>query len=444
MAATYDPKSMAFSEEENEGLTRVGAGTLMGDLFRQYWIAVLPLSFLAEAGGVPRRVRLLGEDLVLFRTRRGQVGLVGAYCAHRLAPLFFGRIEDDGIRCPYHGWKYAPNGQCMEMPNVPAEQQFCDMIRHPGYPCVEHGGIIWTYMGPAKELPPLPEFEYTMVPEDQRRYRLFRSEANYLQVLEGGIDPTHVMWLHSPYDLSDDEIATRNQGPQQVVANKSRQRTPEAIEIVDTTGGFMYGARRPLRDGTSLWRVNQFIVPFYSMPPGGDLRGARMYVPIDDESCVKWQIGWYPTREIMEKTKETPRLVQDEESYGPTTNQPFGFIIPRANKSNDYLIDWELTKSRRLGIAGVNLQDMCVTENEGPSPILDRTAENLCSGDQTTFKARRILLKLAKSLREHGTVPVGVTDPSIYRVRATSSVVPDNVNWVEGVKDKVTVVKSAA
>jgi phthalate 4,5-dioxygenase oxygenase subunit len=444
MAERIEPGGMAFSEEENEWLTRVGPGTLMGELFRQYWIPILPASFLAEPGGVPKRVRLLGEDLVLFRTQGGELGLVGAYCSHRLAPLFFGRIESDGIRCPYHGWKYAPDGKCVEMPNVPPEQQFNDMIHHPGYRCVEHGGIIWTYMGPSKELPVLPEFEFTMVPDNQRRLRLFRSECNYLQVLEGGIDPTHVMWLHSPYDLADSELAEKNQGPQQVAANRSQQRTPETIEIVDTPGGFTYGARRPLRDGTSLWRVNQFIVPFYSMPPGGDFRGARMYVPIDDESCVKWQIGWYPTREIMENTKETPRLYQKEEDFGPPTTQPFGFIIPQANKSNDYLINWQVHTSRRLGIAGVNLQDMCVTENEGPDPILDRTKENLCSGDQTTFKARRILLNLAKALRERGTTPIGVRDASIYRVRATSSIVPDNVKWIEALKDKMTVAKSAA
>jgi len=146
----------------------------------------------------------------------------------------------------------------------------------------------------------------------------------------------------------------------------------------------------------------------------------------------------------METTKETPRLYQEEESYGPPTTRPFGFIIPKANKSNDYLINWEIHTTRRLGIAGVNLQDICVTENEGPTPILDRTKENLCSADQTTFKARRILLRLAKALREQGTTPTGVRDTSIYRVRATSSIVPDNENWAEAVKDKVTVVKTAA
>ncbi len=231
-----------FSEEDNELLTKVGPGTLMGNLFRQYWIPVLPVSHLKEPGGRPLRVRLLGEDLVAFLTLCGKVGLVGSYCSHRLAPLFFGRIEDDGIRCPYHGWKFAPGGKCIDMPNVPPEHQFKDRIKHPGYPTVEHGGVIWAYMGPSKELPALPEFEFTMVPDDQRDFRLFHHDCNYLQALEGGIDPTHVMWLHSPYDLSDDGIAQAHQPAQQRLANKSKTRTPLAIEIVDTAGGFMYGA----------------------------------------------------------------------------------------------------------------------------------------------------------------------------------------------------------
>jgi hypothetical protein len=146
----------------------------------------------------------------------------------------------------------------------------------------------------------------------------------------------------------------------------------------------------------------------------------------------------------MEKTKETPRLVQQDEEHIPPTAQPYGFIIPKANKSNDYLINWETHKQRRVGITGVNLQDMCVTESQGPTAILDRTKEHLCSGDQTTGKARRILLRLAKALREKGTAPLGVRDPEIYRVRGASVVVPDNLNWVEAVKERVTAVKSAA
>jgi len=433
-----------FTDEENEQLTRVGPGTLMGDLFRQYWLAVIPSSFLPEGGVKPLRIRLLCEDLVLFRVGNGKIGLVGAYCQHRLAPLYFGRIENDGIRCLYHGWKYAIDGNCMEMPNIPAEQQFCDAIHHPGYPCVEYGGVIWTYMGPSKEPPALPEFEFALVPDEQRTYRVFHQECNYLQVLEGGIDPTHVMWLHSPYDLADDNVAQQHQPSQHLVANKSGARTPMAIEIVDTAAGFMYGAKRPFGAGKDLWRVNQFIMPYYTMPPGSELRGARIYTPIDDENSIKWQINWYPTKEIMQSVKRGDRLNFPEEEYLPVTHEPYSFIRAKATKTNDYLISWDVHNSKRMGIAGVNLQDRCLTENQGPTPILDRTQENLCSGDYTTIKARRMLLGAAKALRERGAIPPGVKDPRVYRVRATSKVVADGTPWVEGVKSDVLVSGSTA
>jgi phthalate 4,5-dioxygenase oxygenase subunit len=428
-----------FTREENDALTKVRPGMLMGNLFRQYWIPIVPIEHLAEPGGRPLRLKLLGEDLVLFRQRSGQVGLIGAYCSHRLGPLFFGRVEADGLRCPYHGWKFAHSGKCLEMPNVPPEQQFMDEIHHPAYPCTEQGGIIWTYMGPDRELPPLPDFEYLRVADEDRNYRLFYQQCNYLQVMEGGIDPTHVMWLHSPYDLADDELAEQ-QPAQQKVANRSGARTPMDVEIADTAGGFTYGAKRPAGDGKSLWRVNQFIMPFYTMPPGGDQKQARAYIPIDDESCVKWQIKWYPTRDIKRSTQESLRAPFDEEAYEPPTNAvPFGHIRMKAKKSNDYLINWEIHKTRRFGIAGVNLQDVCVTENEGPGPILDRTKEHLCAGDLSTIKARLMLLEAAKAWRERGTVPPGAKDPSIYRVRGASVVVPDDVNWIDGVREAITV-----
>ena len=447
-----------FTKEENELLTRVGSGTLMGDLFRQYWIPVLPVLHLEEPGGVdvppasiarkknylepggkPKRIRLLGEDLVLFRTGRGELGLIGAYCPHRLAPLYFGRIENDGVRCPYHGWKFAPGGKCIDMPNVPKEYRFEDRIQHPGYPCVEYGGVIWTYMGPSKEPPGLPEFEFTVVPDDQRNFLLFHQESNYLQAVEGGIDPTHVMWLHSPYDLSDDKISRGHQPAQQILAASSGHRTPAVIEIADTAGGFMYGAGRPFGEGKSLWRVNQFIMPFYTMPPGGDWKQGRMFVPIDDENCVKWMFGWFPTRSLMDSTKEGVRTYMNEEVHLPATNEPYGFIRPKANKSNDYLMNWETHRTRRMGVPGVNLQDRCVAENEGPTPILDRTQENLCVGDMTIVKARRMLLQAARELREQGTVPSSVRNPDVYRVRGVSKAVPDSIPWVEGVKEEVTV-----
>jgi len=432
-----------FTREENDQLTRVGPGSIMGNLFRQYWIPVVPVTDLQEPGGRPLRVKLLGEDLVLFRTRGEKVGLIGAYCAHRLAPLYFGRVEDDGLRCPYHGWKYSPHGKCIEMPNVPPAEQFTGEVEHAGYPCIEGGGIIWTHMGTAKELPALPDFEFLRVSGDNRHYRLFFQNCNYLQALEGGIDPTHVMWLHSPYDLSDVELA-KQQPEQQRVANQSGERTPMDVEIVDTPGGFSYGARRPLGEGKNLWRVNQFIMPFYTMPPGGEVKQARAFVPVDDENCVKWQVRYYPSDNAKESAGEKVLDPFAGEAYAPATNSvPFGHIRMQANRSNDYMIDWEIHKTKRLGIAGVNLQDVCVTENEGPAPILDRTREQLCAGDLTTIKARLMLLDAARALRERGTTPPGARDAGVYRLRGASKTVPDNLDWFESVGDAVTVPPSS-
>ncbi len=429
-----------FTKEENDWLTKVGPGTLMGNLFRQYWIPVTPAADLVEPGGRPIRVKLLGEDLVLFRTGAGQLGLIGAYCPHRLAPLFFGRAEEDGLRCPYHGWKFDRIGNCIAMPNIPPEQQFMDKIHHPGYPCTEHGGIIWAYMRPAKQLPQLPDLECLRVPDGDRDYRLFYQECNYLQVLEGGIDPTHVMWLHSPYDLSDEQLTAEQQPAQHLVANRSGSRTPMDIEIADNAGGFTYGAKRAVGEGKSLWRVNQFILPFYTMPPGGDQKQARAYIPVDDESCVKWQIKWYPSQTVKESSKESVRAPFAEEVYDPATNSvAFGHVRTKAKRSNDYLMNWHVHQTRRFGIAGVNLQDVCVTENEGPTPILDRTKENLCLGDLSVIKARWMLLDAAHALRQNGTIPIGARDPSVYRVRGTSTVVADNVDWLQGVRESITV-----
>jgi hypothetical protein len=210
--------------------------------------------------------------------------------------------------------------------------------------------------------------------------------------------------------------------------------------MVNTPGGFTYGAKRSLGDGRSLWRVNQFIMPFYTMPPGGDVKQARAYVPVDDENCVKWQIKYYPSDSAKLATEERPLAPFTGETYDPPTlSVPFGHIRTQAKRSNDYMIDWDTHKTRRFGVAGVNLQDVCITENEGPTPILDRTKEHLCAGDLSTIKARMMLLDAAQALRERGAIPVGARDPSVYRVRGASKAVPDSVNWFDGVKQAITV-----
>ena len=228
-------------KDENELLTRVGPGTPMGTLFRQYQIPVL-LSNELEPGDPPKRVRLLGKDLIAFRTLGGKAGLLGEFCSHRRASLYFGRIEEDGMRCIYHGWKYGLDGRCLDMPNVSREYQFNEKIQHPTYSCLEKGGIIWAYMGPSIQPPPVPDLEFLMVPEANRflENRDYQN-CNYFQALEGGIDPNHAAFLHGPIHSLKLEI--------------EKLLTPMARDSgrIKTSRGHLLRPLQP-RKGRLLWR----------------------------------------------------------------------------------------------------------------------------------------------------------------------------------------------
>jgi phenylpropionate dioxygenase-like ring-hydroxylating dioxygenase large terminal subunit len=171
-----------LSAKENELLTRVGPGTPMGEFLRRFWLPALLSDELPQADGDPIRTRTLGEDLVAFRDSNGNVGMVGAFCPHRRAPLFFGRNEECGLRCVYHGWKFETTGQCVDMPSEPPESDFKERMQVKAYPTYELGGMIWIYMGPPEHQPSRPpEMPFTLVPEEERRGLKFLVEANWLQ-----------------------------------------------------------------------------------------------------------------------------------------------------------------------------------------------------------------------------------------------------------------------
>src|SRR6266496_3880128 len=185
-----------LSKELNELLTRVGPGTPMGNLLRRYWMPALLSAEAANADSDPVRVRLLGEDLIAFRDSNARVGLLANNCPHRGASLFFGRNEEAGLRCVYHGWKFDTGGQCIDMPNEPAESDFKTKVKTVAYPCRERGGVVWTYMGPRSTPPPLPDHEGNMQPNADQFVRATQLHSNWLQILEGDIDTSHVGFLH--------------------------------------------------------------------------------------------------------------------------------------------------------------------------------------------------------------------------------------------------------
>ena len=241
-----------LSAADNELLTRTGPDTAMGKLMRLYWI---PFAFGADLDpdGVPMRVRLLGEELIAFRNSEGRVGLVDAYCAHRRAPLFFGRNEECGIRCVYHGWKFDADGKCVDMPNERPVSNFKDKVSIKSYPCKERNGIVWAYMQIGVEPPELPDFEWNTLPAEHVHLSIRIESCNWFQALEGEIDSSHGPFLHSRID----GVATSERS----LAYRLEDKHPR-FEVLEMDHGLAIAARRDVDEQNFYWRVSQFGLPF--------------------------------------------------------------------------------------------------------------------------------------------------------------------------------------
>jgi phthalate 4,5-dioxygenase len=259
-----------LSGEDNELLCRIGPGTPMGNLLRLYWIPALISSELPAADGPPIRVRLLGENLIAFRVTSGTVGLIQNHCPHRGASLFFGRNEEEGLRCVYHGWKYNVTGQCVDMPSEPEESNFKAKIRARAYPCVERNNIVWTYMGPREVPPPLPDIEPNLMATEEVVIQKALRECNWFQGLEGDIDTSHLGFLHLG------TVKPENTKPGSFDYYLVKDRAPR-YEVVDTEFGTSYGCYRPAEPQTYYWRVAHFLFPFYTMIPTGILGTRRFW-----------------------------------------------------------------------------------------------------------------------------------------------------------------------
>src|SRR5215470_5613670 len=271
-----------LTHEENELLTRTDAGTPMGNTMRRYWIPALLAWELPGPECAPVRVKLLGEELVAFRDTRGRIGLLDEHCPHRLVSLFFGRNEDCGLRCVYHGWKFDVDGRCVDMMNEPEELGFAHKITTTAYPTCEAGGVIWAYLGPAEFRPPLPDFAWTRAPASHRHVSKVIQESNWLQGVEGGIDTSHAPILHRVLTASTTRPGFRPADP------FVRGKAPTLI--VDLTDyGYQYVGIRPLDESDLYIRTYQFVMPFHQIRPSRTEGGlaavaGHMWVPMDDEN----------------------------------------------------------------------------------------------------------------------------------------------------------------
>ena len=369
----------------------------------------------------------MGEKLIAFRDTNGTVGLIDQACPHRGASLFFGRNEECGLRCVYHGWKFDAEGNCVDMPNEPSESDFKHKVKAKAYPTRERNGIVWAYLGPRTEPPPLPSLEGNMLPEGEWNITAIQRECNWFQALEGDIDTSHFSFLHA----GSLDVSTQQPGTFSYYMLK--ERAPR-YSVVDTDYGAMYGAFRDTEDGRRYWRIAQFLFPFWTMPPQGVLGNkvtARGWVPMDDTHTMFIMSG--------------PRFRRPQPTAPPSGGGPMGRLLPNtsdwygrfrmiANASNDYQIDRALQRRSSgaddfTGITGIHLQDQAITESEGP--LYDRSTEHLASSDAMVIRVRRRLIAAAIALRDQGVTPPAVDDPEVFGARAGGVYLPQDADWLE-------------
>ena len=385
-----------LSREDNELLTRTGPGTPGGNLMRRYWQPVALVEELPTSGA-PLPVRVMSEDLVLFRDDSGELGLLGLHCSHRRADLSYGRVESGGLRCLYHGWLFDRHGRCLEQPCEPPGKRFCDKVRHPAYPCQERAGIIFAYLGPG-EPPLLPAYEPLMAPADHVLVTKIFHECNYFQANEGNLDPSHVSYLHRqanvPPNLKRPVQGTTGKLP---LALYEADMAPE-IEAEETDYGVRIFSTRTTEEGRIFFRVTNFILPNKATIPGpmsGDGYNLYWHVPIDDTHHWRYDIVFRRSAPMEEKDIQRNQEILDE--LGPDYR-------PLRNKANRYLQDRESMKTWSFSGMGriFNVQDTAIVEGSGA--IVDRTKEFLGPSDRAIIAARRQLLRAIRVL-ESGREP---------------------------------------
>ncbi|NUZ06138.1 Rieske 2Fe-2S domain-containing protein [Piscinibacter koreensis] len=427
-----------LSPEDNERLTRVGPGTPMGQLMRLYWLPFLPAADLTP-DGQPQRVRLLGEELLAFRDSSGAIGLVDHACPHRGAPLVFARNEDCGLRCVYHGWKFGTDGRVLDMPAEPADTRLKDKIRLKHYACVERNGMVWAYMGEDQDTPPpLPNMEWNLVPEANVHVSLRIQECNWLQAVEGEIDSAHAAILHGRIDAGgaiSDWVQKRDLRP--------------VFECQRRDFGMSIASRRVLDPETHYWRVNQFLLPFYTLvPPQSrypELSG-HAWVPIDDCNTLCIMFSYTPAAPFYEKSRQVfvdGHLGREtghpsRHAYAPRPpTEPFAKYWTKFNTQSGFLFNYDAqTKTWFSGLPGLWVQDAAC--QSGVAPIYDRSKENLGISDTGIAMTRRLLLDSVKKLASDGIKPVRHDDPDLWMVRAVSLTLPAGTPWQEAGKLPMT------
>ncbi len=418
-----------LSKEDNELITNTDPDTPMGELFRRYWVPVLLTEELPSKDCPPVEITVLGEELVAFRDSEGEIGLIDAYCPHRTAKLFWGRNEECGLRCVYHGWKFDRNGNCVDLPTEPSESNFVHKVKIKSYATQEIGGVIWAYMGPRDQMSELPKLEWTLVPDSHRFMMKMQVDCNYLQSMEGDIDSSHSAFLHSNLK-GEIESGGSIMFKRETMRKYSFRDMAPRFFVKDTDYGLAIGARRGADEENYYWRITQWMMPTYSLIPKepGATYQCNMRIPIDNHNHWFFRVVWNPDRPLSSEE------LWDYKHGGNV----FPELIPgtfkaKANKSNQYMIDRSVQRSLTYtGIKGIPVQDQACTESMGT--IANRTKERLGTSDTAIIQARRRLMSAAKQLLQ-GDRPYSAYHSDAYFIRSTVLELPKDIPFDEGAKE---------
>jgi phthalate 4,5-dioxygenase oxygenase subunit len=412
-----------LTAEENELLCRVEGQAPMGQLMRRHWTPVCLIEEVSEPDGTPVKARVFGEDLVVFRDTKGRVGVMDEYCPHRRVSLVFGRNEDCGLRCLYHGWKMDVEGNVLEMVSEPAASGMAQKVKHLAYPVKEWGGFVWAYMGPKETQ---PEFEPpAWAPTADAKVTIAKAliPCNWAQILEGAIDSAHSSSLHS-----SDMVPARVEGAEATDTNWLRPSTDKAprMQVERGSYGFRYAAiRRPIKNAAAndYIRSTVFVAPATALiPPNNLYNVANINVPMDDTNTAFYFIAWgHPS--------QTP----DTDSWRKFLGQQLGPDLdanyaPLRNRGNNFWQDREAMKAGNFtGITGFPNQDIAMWVTMGP--IADRTHERLGASDMAVVEFRKQMLEAVRAFQAGGPA-IGTGASRIpSSVVAFQAIVPKTTDW---------------
>ncbi|MDQ4037417.1 MAG: aromatic ring-hydroxylating dioxygenase subunit alpha [Actinomycetota bacterium] len=418
-----------LSAADNERITRTGPSTPAGGLLRAYW---QPAALVSELSGdrPVTPIRLLGEDLVLFSTEDGRRGLISRFCAHRGVDLAYGRVEDGGLRCLYHGWLYAADGRCLEQPAEPPHSRFAEKIRIASYPCIERNGIVFAYLG-AGDPPPFPDYDCFTAPEEYTFAFKGLWECNWLQGVEGGIDPSHVSFLHR--FLKEDPRESYGQQFREEVAGTGKTLSaivgesfrPD-IEVESAEHGLRVYAIRHLDEQTRHVRITNLVFPnAFVVPFGNDKAFCQWHVPIDDENHY-WYMILYDFAAVTDRETLLAQRLQEVSlpDYRPLRNR-------RNNWGFDPAEQRDLTYTG-MGL-DINVHDQWAVESMGP--IQDRTVERLGVSDRAVTANRRLLLRAIDAHETGAALPAHAVHAE-QAAQLTGPIAIDTVCRVPGWEDQ--------